>query len=80
MQQTFIEGTTNGRNGKGTIFMWAGGNGGGARDNVNYDGVRASSIDISVKGGMCDLTDDWSLCFFTVRQQHLLDRHRLCQW
>lgn len=43
MQQTFIEGTTNGRNGKGTIFMWAGGNGGGARDNVNYDGVRATA-------------------------------------
>ncbi len=32
------EAITNGRNGKGTIYVWAGGNG-GARDNVNYDGV-----------------------------------------
>jgi hypothetical protein len=50
MQQTFIEGTTNGRNGKGTIFMWAGGNGGGARDNVNYDGVRATAALTTSRG------------------------------
>ncbi|ELR17094.1 peptidase, S8/S53 subfamily protein [Acanthamoeba castellanii str. Neff] len=48
MQQTFIEGTTNGRNGKGTIFMWAGGNGGGARDNVNYDGYANSIYSIAI--------------------------------
>ena len=34
----FANATTNGRNGKGTIFVWAGGNGGARNDNSNYDG------------------------------------------
>ena len=34
----FANATTNGRNGKGTIFVWAGGNGGARSDNSNYDG------------------------------------------
>jgi subtilisin-like proprotein convertase family protein len=35
--------TTNGRGGRGTLFLWAGGNGGGSSDNSNYDGY-ANSI------------------------------------
>ena len=35
--------TETGRNGKGTIFMWAAGNGGDVQDNSNYDGY-ANSI------------------------------------
>jgi subtilisin-like proprotein convertase family protein len=33
-----INATSVGRNGLGTIFLWAGGNGNGAGDNSNYDG------------------------------------------
>jgi len=37
-----------GRGGKGTIFMWAGGNGLGANDNSNYDGYANSIYTIAV--------------------------------
>lgn len=39
----FVDATTNGRGGLGTIFLWAGGNGGDVGDNSNYDGY-ANSI------------------------------------
>ncbi len=40
---------TNGRNGKGTILVWAAGNGGGAeQDNSNYDGFANSIYTIAV--------------------------------
>jgi hypothetical protein len=41
------EAITNGRNGKGTIYVWAGGNG-GSRDNVNYDGYANSIYTITI--------------------------------
>ncbi|ELR11151.1 peptidase, S8/S53 subfamily protein [Acanthamoeba castellanii str. Neff] len=41
------EAITNGRNGKGTIYVWAGGNG-GARDNVNYDGYANSIYTVTI--------------------------------
>ncbi len=39
---------TTGRGGKGTIFVWAGGNGRGNRDNSNYDGYVNSIYTIGV--------------------------------
>jgi subtilisin-like proprotein convertase family protein len=39
---------TNGRGGKGTIFLWAGGNGGGSSDNSNYDGYANSIHTIAI--------------------------------
>jgi subtilisin family serine protease len=41
------EAITNGRNGKGTVYVWAGGNG-GAKDNVNYDGYANSIYTITI--------------------------------
>jgi subtilisin-like proprotein convertase family protein/subtilisin family serine protease len=38
----------NGRGGKGTIFLWAAGNGGNALDNSNYDGYANSIYTIAV--------------------------------
>ena len=40
--------TTSGRGGKGTIILWAGGNGGTAGDNSNYDGYANSIYTIAV--------------------------------
>lgn len=37
-----------GRNGKGNIFLWAGGNGGGSNDNSNYDGYANSIYTIAI--------------------------------
>lgn len=37
-KNAFNSAVTTGRGGKGTIFLWAGGNGGAATDNSNYDG------------------------------------------
>ncbi|PHQ80321.1 MAG: hypothetical protein COB69_06205 [Phycisphaera sp.] len=42
-----IEATTTGRNGKGTIFTWAGGNG-GANDRIEYDPYAASPYTIAI--------------------------------
>lgn len=38
----------NGRNGRGTIFVWAGGNGLDAGDNANYDGYANSIYTLSI--------------------------------
>ncbi|KAL6040850.1 Proprotein convertase subtilisin/kexin type 7 [Balamuthia mandrillaris] len=38
----------NGRNGLGTIYVWAGGNGRGANDNQNYDGYVNNPYTISI--------------------------------
>ena len=40
--------TTTGRGGKGTIFLWAGGNGGDVGDNSNYDGYANSIYTIAI--------------------------------
>jgi subtilisin-like proprotein convertase family protein len=41
-------GVATGRNGKGSIYVWAGGNGRGKLDNVNYDGYANSRYTIAV--------------------------------
>lgn len=42
------QGFTTGRNGLGSIFVWAGGNGGGRQDNVNYDAYANSRYTIAI--------------------------------
>jgi hypothetical protein len=67
------EAITNGRNGKGTIYVWAGGNG-GSRDNVNYDGVRLLRVLCAIA---LQLHIDHPARTPTVRQQHLHDHDRV---
>lgn len=43
-----IDGVTNGRDGLGSIYVWAAGNGLGSFDNVNYDGYANSRYTIAV--------------------------------
>lgn len=59
-QSALQEGATTGRGGKGTIYVWAGGNG-GTIDNVNYDGY-ANSIYTFAIGAVSDrgLRTDYS--------------------
>ena len=42
------QGIQNGRGGKGTIYVWAGGNGLAANDNANYDGYANSIYTIAI--------------------------------
>jgi len=46
--RAFIEGVTKGRNGKGSIFVWASGNGGRDHDNCNCDGYTNSIWTLSI--------------------------------
>ncbi|XP_037816403.1 furin-like protease 1 isoform X1 [Lucilia sericata] len=46
--RAFIEGVTKGRNGKGSIFIWASGNGGRELDNCNCDGYTNSIWTLSI--------------------------------
>jgi len=47
-RQAFVKGTETGRNGKGSIFVWASGNGGKYHDNCNCDGYTNSIWTLSV--------------------------------
>lgn len=53
--KAFIDGVTKGRGGKGSIFIWASGNGGREHDNCNCDGYTNSiwtlSISSATEGG-----------------------------
>jgi kexin len=44
----FVNGVTNGRNGKGSIYVFATGNGGRDGDNCNFDGYTNSRYTISI--------------------------------
>ena len=55
MLAAFQQGTTSGRAGRGTIFMWAAGNG-GSSDNANFDGY-ANSIYTFAVGALNDRGD-----------------------
>ncbi|XP_066585084.1 furin-like protease kpc-1 isoform X2 [Prorops nasuta] len=46
--RAFVEGITKGRNGKGSIFVWASGNGGKDSDNCNCDGYTNSIWTLSI--------------------------------
>lgn len=51
-EAAMAEGVANGRGGLGNIYVWAGGNGGDAGDNSNYDGYPNSRYTIAV--GACN--------------------------
>lgn len=46
--KAFIDGVTKGRGGKGSIFVWASGNGGREQDNCNCDGYTNSIWTLSI--------------------------------
>lgn len=46
--QAFINGVRNGRKGRGSIFVWASGNGGRKQDNCNCDGYTNSIYTLSI--------------------------------
>lgn len=52
-------GVATGRNGKGTIYMWAGGNGRGAHDNGNYDGYANNRYTIPVGAIVAGGKNSW---------------------
>lgn len=45
-----LKGIKSGRNGKGTIYVWAAGNGGRSNDNCNCDGYASSIYTITIAG------------------------------
>ncbi len=47
-EAAIVNGVTNGRGGRGTVYVWAGGNGRQSNDNVNYDGYASSRYTIAV--------------------------------
>lgn len=54
-QQALAEAATSGRGGKGTVFVWAGGNGGASNDRVDYDSYASNRHVIAV--GAIDFFD-----------------------
>jgi subtilisin-like proprotein convertase family protein len=47
-QAALLDGVTNGRGGKGIVYVWAAGNGRAEQDNVNYDGYANSRYTLAV--------------------------------
>ncbi|MEA1052544.1 S8 family serine peptidase [Lamprobacter modestohalophilus] len=56
---TFEGATKSGRGGKGTVFVWAGGNGAQNNDNSNYDGYANSRYTIAVAASTNKGTRSW---------------------
>ncbi|KAI9560352.1 hypothetical protein GHT06_014369 [Daphnia sinensis] len=48
VRQALLRGVTEGRNGKGAIYIWAAGNGGRVQDNCNCDGYVSSIYTLSI--------------------------------
>jgi subtilisin-like proprotein convertase family protein len=48
VKQALADGVTSGRGGRGSIWLWAAGNGGDVQDNSNYDGYANSIYTLSV--------------------------------
>ncbi|KAL5274649.1 FURIN family protein [Megaselia abdita] len=57
--RAFIEGVTKGRDGKGSIFIWASGNGGRELDNCNCDGYTNSIWTLSISSATEDGNVPW---------------------
>ncbi|CAF1234863.1 unnamed protein product [Adineta steineri] len=55
----FIKGITEGRNGKGVIYVWASGNGGRRQDNCNCDGYTGSIYTISISSASEHQQSPW---------------------
>ncbi|XP_023236956.1 furin-like protease kpc-1 isoform X2 [Centruroides sculpturatus] len=47
-RRAFLKGVTEGRNGKGSIYVWAAGNGGKYHDNCNMDGYASNEYTIAI--------------------------------
>ncbi|KAL5005336.1 hypothetical protein ScPMuIL_018792 [Solemya velum] len=60
-QQAFIDGVNQGRGGKGSIFVWASGNGGSSFDSCNCDGYTNSIYTLSVSSTSQGGTKPWYL-------------------
>lgn len=57
--QAFIKGVTEGRNGKGVIYVWASGNGGRHGDNCDCDGYTGSIYTISISSASEHQLSPW---------------------
>ncbi len=60
-KKAFIEGIKNGRRGKGSIFVWASGNGGRKNDNCNCDGYTNSIFTLSISSATQGGRKPWYL-------------------
>ncbi|UYV72888.1 Fur2 [Cordylochernes scorpioides] len=60
-KQAFIEGIQQGRGGKGSIFVWASGNGGRFKDNCNCDGYTNSIYTLSISSATQEGQKPWYL-------------------
>jgi furin len=58
-RNTLEEGAKNGRNGKGSIFVWASGTGGKSMDNCNCDGYASSIYTIAIGSVSADGSFPW---------------------
>lgn len=67
-KEAFIQGVVNGRNGRGSIFVWASGNGGVADDSCNCDGYTNSIFTLSISSATVHGTKPWYLeeCSSTI--------------
>ena len=60
-KKAFINGINQGRNGKGSIFVWASGNGGRQTDNCNCDGYTNSIYTLSISSATQGGRKPWYL-------------------
>lgn len=60
-KRAFIDGIKKGRRGKGSIFVWASGNGGRRDDNCNCDGYTNSIYTLSISSATQSGTKPWYL-------------------
>lgn len=60
-KKAFINGTTYGRNGLGSIYVWAAGNGGRYEDSCNCDGYAVSPLTISIGSASEHDSQPWYL-------------------
>ncbi|XP_013409557.1 neuroendocrine convertase 1 [Lingula anatina] len=58
-KEAFIKGITEGRGGKGIIYMWASGNGGRSQDNCNCDGYTGSIYTLSISSATEHNKEPW---------------------
>jgi hypothetical protein len=57
--QAFVKGITEGRNGRGVIYVWASGNGGRHDDNCDCDGYTANIYTISISSASQHQDSPW---------------------
>ncbi|XP_064647611.1 neuroendocrine convertase 1-like isoform X2 [Lineus longissimus] len=58
-QKAFEKGIKEGRGGKGVIYVWASGNGGGKGDNCNCDGYTSSIYTLSISSASEECKSPW---------------------